>query len=535
MSSIEIYCLATQIINTITSFSLGIYVLAKNPRPIVNRTFSAFSICVGLWSFFYILWLLWCHDMSSAIFWNRMLFIGCVPIPSIFLHFVVSLIGANSEKRQLIRYSYLLSTIIFLSIPTPLLLAYVTPRAGFHFWGNPGLLFHVYTVHYVACFFYTYFLMSEALKTSTGKHRNQIKYIFFGTSLALLGGSTNFPLWYNIPIPPIGNIFVAVYVAMAAYAILQHRLMDIDVVIQKSFVYSLLITLLTAGYFGLVYGVERILQVTFGYQTIWVSLTAFGLMALAFQPLKGGIQRFIDWLIFRVPQEELAQRMERLEEEALQTEKFKAVATLAAGMAHEIKNPLTTIQTFADFIPERHQDPEFAKKLHEMLTTEAKRMQELAQDLLTFSKPKPPKITSVDLSALITSTVNLLSGELSKQHIQSTVHCSHNGAALRADPDQLRQVLINLIKNSADAMPNGGQLTIATQSVNDYLKLTVSDTGTGIPAVLLPKIFDPFVTTKQNGNGLGLAMVYSIIQSHRGSIRADSLSGGTTFTVSLPL
>ena len=85
-------------------------------------------------------------------------------------------------------------------------------------------------------------------------------------------------------------------------------------------------------------------------------------------------------------------------------------------------------------------------------------------------------------------------------------------------------------------MPTGGQLKIATQSVNSHLELTVSDTGSGIPPALLPKIFDPFVTTKPDGNGLGLAMVYSILQAHRGSIRADSQPNhGTTFTVSLPL
>ena len=228
--------------------------------------------------------------------------------------------------------------------------------------------------------------------------------------------------------------------------------------------------------------------------------------------------------------------MEQLEDRALQAEKFKAVSTLAAGMAHEIKNPLTAIQTFAGFILEKHKDPEFAKKLQEVLTAEAKRMQELVQDLLTFAKPKTPQLKPVDLAPLITSTLTLLSSQLSKHQIEWSVDCRHHGAALHADSDQLRQVLINLIQNAADAMPTGGQLKIATQAVNSHLELTISDTGTGIPPVLLPKIFDPFVTTKPDGNGLGLAMVYSILQAHRGSIRADSEPNrGTTFTVSLPL
>ena len=237
-----------------------------------------------------------------------------------------------------------------------------------------------------------------------------------------------------------------------------------------------------------------------------------------------------------MPQEELAKKMERLAEQSLQTEKFKAVSTLAAGMAHEIKNPLTAIQTFAEFIPEKHGDPAFAQKLHEILIFESKRIQRIVQDVLDFAKPKTPQLQSVNFGPLVESTFNLLSGELLKRHIKWTIDCQHDGANLHADPDQLRQVLINLIQNAADAMPDGGELKIATQTINNRLELTVSDTGHGIQPELLPKIFDPFVTTKENGNGLGLAVVYSIIQSHHGSVRADSQPGrGTTFTVSLPL
>jgi len=297
-----------------------------------------------------------------------------------------------------------------------------------------------------------------------------------------------------------------------------------------------LITFLTAGYFGLVYGVERALQITFGYRTIWVSLGAFSLMALAFQPLKTSIQRAVDWLIFRIPQEQLIKRMERLEEQALQAEKFKAVSTLAAGMAHEIKNPLTTLKTFTEFIPEKQHDPAFLQRLHEVYTTEINRIQNIVKDLLEFSKPRPPELKPVDIGPLIVSTANLLSGDLLRRRVQWTIDCQHNGSILQADAGQLRQVLINLIQNAADAMPSGGKLKIATQAINNHLELTVSDTGSGISPALLPKIFDPFVTTKADGNGLGLAVVYSIIQTHRGSIRANSQPGrGTTFTVSLPL
>jgi len=259
-------------------------------------------------------------------------------------------------------------------------------------------------------------------------------------------------------------------------------------------------------------------------------------MALLFQPLKIGIQRIVDLIIFRVPQEQVAKRMERLEDEASQTEKQRAVATLAAGMAHEIKNPVSALKTFAEFIPEKGEDPEFRKKLHEILTGETQRIQNIIQELLDFAKPKPPQLKAIDLGELVTSTTNLLSSDLNKRHIKWTLSCHHNGAQIQADPDQLRQVLINLIQNAADAMPKGGNITLETRTLEGYLELSIADTGEGIPKELLSKIFDPFVTTKSTGNGLGLAMVQTIIKAHHGSIQAESTPGkGTTFILRIPL
>jgi len=112
----------------------------------------------------------------------------------------------------------------------------------------------------------------------------------------------------------------------------------------------------------------------------------------------------------------------------------------------------------------------------------------------------------------------------------------HNGSLIQADPDQLRQILINLIQNAADAMPEGGTLTLATSMNDGHLELTISDTGKGIPKELLPKIFDPFVTTKPNGTGLGLAMVQTLVRAHHGSISiASTPAHGTTFTLRFPV
>ena len=156
--------------------------------------------------------------------------------------------------------------------------------------------------------------------------------------------------------------------------------------------------------------------------------------------------------------------------------------------------------------------------------------------MLEFSKPKSPQLKPLDVQALIDSTIELLSNELTKKNIQWSLDYRHGGALIDGDSDQLRQILINLIQNAADAMPSGGALKITTQTDKNHLELKVSDTGEGIPKELLTKIFEPFVTTKAKGTGLGLAMVRSMIEAHHGTIHVESQPGqGTVFTLKLPL
>ncbi len=529
-------CFATFIL----AFLLAAFILWKNPKHPAGRMLAVMCLFVAAWAGWNTVSLL-ATTAEGSIKYLRIGDAFALFIPVTFLHFAMHFAGRMRLKT--LKASYLATALLATTVGTPWFVQAGQKKFGIWFEkGGPAFL--AFAVLFVFLPAYGLKLLWEEARISEGTRKAQLFCLFFACSLGFGSGFMWFLPALGIDIPPLGAHVVALYCVIVMYAIVRYRFLDIQVVIRRSLVYSLLVTLLTVGYFGLVYGLERILKTTLGYTSAWVSLAAFALMALTFQPLKTVIQRLVDWLIFRVPQEELARRMERLEEQALQAEKFKAVSTLAAGMAHEIKNPLTAIQTFADFIPEKHQDPEFVKKLHEVLTTEARRMRELLQDLLTFAKPKSPQLKPVDIGPLVASTVSMLSGELLKKQIQWSVDCRHNGASIHADADQLRQVLINLIQNAADAMPAGGKLSIATQAVNSHLELTVSDTGHGIPAALLPKIFDPFVTTKPDGNGLGLAMVYSILQAHRGSIRADSpthlpadgsVAGGTTFTVSLPL
>ena len=527
-------------LTAVTTLGLGLLVFLAEPKRRLNQVFGLYSLAISWWAFTEIL-LVCAKDQAMANSISYMKWPGVIFIAPTFTHTVLLSIRQRARGTKSVLLAAYGGSVLFLlfHLFTPLVTASPRPVGYVPFFDNCTTLGTLIPLTFFVLVNLALWKLWHAYRGATGQRRTQLKYLFWASMIGYLGGSPDwfFTRGFYVPfISPFGIYGVPLYSIATTYAVLHHRLFDVNVVIRKSLVYSLLVTILTVGYFGLAFGIERLFQMTFGYRSLWLSFAAFATMALLFQPLKIGIQRLVDWLLFRAPHEEMVKRMERLEHEVLQAEKLKAVSTLAAGMAHEIKNPLTAILTFAEFIPEKRSDPEFLDKLHHVLTEEARRIKGIVEELLDFAKPKTPQFKPVDLRLLIGSTVDLLSTELLKRQIAWTVSCEHNGANVHADPDQIRQVLINLIQNAADAMPTGGTLTLITQAPDGYLEMLVSDTGQGIPKDLLPRIFDPFVTTKSQGTGLGLAVVHSIVQAHHGTIHVDSHPGrGTTFTVRLPL
>ncbi len=237
MNPLVLYCALSAAVNALTSFSLGLYVIATNPRPLASRTFFGFAMSVGFWSLCYTFWQTSAQP-DQALFWTRALMAGAIFIPTFFIHFVITFLGIDSTKHRLVRLSYVLSAIFLCSDLTPLYISGVTERMGFNFWPIPGPFFHPFLLHFSACVIYAHFLMYRELQVTAGDRRNQIKYVFLGTLIGFGGGFTNFPLWYTIPIPPVGNALVALYVAMVAYAIARYRLLDVNVALMRMGVFT---------------------------------------------------------------------------------------------------------------------------------------------------------------------------------------------------------------------------------------------------------------------------------------------------------
>jgi two-component system, NtrC family, sensor kinase len=237
--------------------------------------------------------------------------------------------------------------------------------------------------------------------------------------------------------------------------------------------------------------------------------------------------------------EEREKRLEAFAQRQIgQSEKLAAIGRLAAGVAHEINNPLTGVLTFAHLLKEK---PHMTEEDHgdlDLLVKETTRVRDIVRSLLEFSRESATERRDLDLNQLVRSTIRLLESQKLYRRIQFEVRLEPAPVLLTGDADQLKQVLLNLLLNACEAMPDGGLLSVTTAAEDHSVRLEVEDTGCGISADNLDAIFDPFFTTKPvgSGTGLGLSVSYGIIQQHGGSIQANSEPGvGTRFVVRMPV
>jgi signal transduction histidine kinase len=233
--------------------------------------------------------------------------------------------------------------------------------------------------------------------------------------------------------------------------------------------------------------------------------------------------------------EELATAQEAL----VRSEKLASMGQLAAGIAHEVNNPLGVVIMYAHFLMEQlGERPEYREDLT-MVVEQADRCKKIVASLLDFARQNKVEHDRVHLPEL---TLKTLRGVPPPMNVSVCVHDEMADPMVEVDPDQFTQILINLVTNAYAAMPDGGTVDVTARGNDDRLEFVVSDTGVGIPPEHLPKLFEPFFTTKKagQGTGLGLAVTYGIVKMHRGDIRvvsnADPAKGptGTSFIVSLP-
>jgi PAS domain S-box-containing protein len=256
--------------------------------------------------------------------------------------------------------------------------------------------------------------------------------------------------------------------------------------------------------------------------------TAEGMLAMAF---------VTDITERKRAEAELQQQRETL----YQSEKMAALGTLSAGIAHEMNNPLGIITSRIEVMlldAETQHLPEQVVEDLRVLHRASQRVARIAASLRSFARQSPGERGAVDLNAVVEETLLLMQKPLAADNIRIFTTLAGRLPPVHGDANALHQVLMNLLTNAREALTGGGEIHVETALLPErpgWIRLTIADTGPGIPAETLSKIFDPFFTTKRGGTGLGLSVTYGIIQDHGGRLEVQSPpGGGTTFTLSFP-
>lgn len=317
---------------------------------------------------------------------------------------------------------------------------------------------------------------------------------------------------------------------------------------------GILLTALTGIFFArsierpimaLIRGTEAVSRGELGYKIAVDSNDEIGKLATAFNQMT----------------RDLRDSQERL----ILSEKLASLGTMAAGMAHEIKNPLVSLRTFTQLLQQKWDDKEFREKFSAIIPTEIERINRIAESLLKFGRPMKPELTKVDVNSLLEEVLLLFESECKKHDVSVTKKLAEL-PEISGDAGQLSQAFVNIIKNAIEAMDKGGELIVKTD-IGEVIKLgkirgrqgvqkgdeivwgeeedlgkpipvvfiEITDTGEGISEQNLKSLFDPFFTTKMTGTGMGLPITLRIIEEHKGSVKVRSRGGkGTTFIITLP-
>ncbi|MEH7416614.1 PAS domain S-box protein [Neobacillus drentensis] len=215
-------------------------------------------------------------------------------------------------------------------------------------------------------------------------------------------------------------------------------------------------------------------------------------------------------------------------------DKLAAVGQLAAGVAHEIRNPLTSMKGYAEFLQLDEKDPERMEFLN-IILEEIERVNTIVEDFMVLAKPKAVELEEKNVVPVIRNVVSLLEFEARKKNVRLSFDCNQEIIQIECDENRLKQVFLNFIKNGIEAMPNGGDLHVKTVIYDNNVQISIQDSGVGISKEKLKKLGEPFFTTKKNGNGLGLMVSFKIIESHNGKVFVESEPNkGTTFNILLP-
>jgi two-component system NtrC family sensor kinase len=680
---------------------VGFFVYSKKrPNP-VNRSFAMMLLCVSLWN---VEWagLILGPDADFVRLWGNIFRIPLLFIPPTFLHFVFLFThppGLSHTDKKILQAFYSLSCFLAAISWTRYFHGDVVAYSwGYSFKGGP--LFVLFLLQFILSLVFAFSALVRGYTSASSYHRHRLKYFFLAIIVSFTLGSLNFLPQFGMSVYPLGNIAVSVGLFIAAYSVVQHRLMDVSVFMAKGLGYILTFAILGVPFFFIVLLLEEfffhradivfalilicfgiasillfnlikvrvdwalhqiILKDKYNYQHILEEFSRrlvtivdlnrlLNMLADTIEKCLGVYQIFIclreqekdvyqirlsrgslvvenikiseatsrylqerkeailraelEWGGKEPEGEELAEIMKKFEAEVClplvsqnrligfitlgskvpeaiyfqedldllyplanqvaiaiensnlyenlkksqsimrRADRLASLGTLIASLAHEIRNPLVSIKTFTQLLPERIEDEEFRNYFLKVASGEIDRLTGLINELLGFARPSEPRLEGEDVNALIDKMEVLVATEARKKNVTLNKNYARDLPQIKADAEQLKQVLLNILLNAIQAIKGEGKIWIETRQVQvpiedrvePFTQIEVRDTGAGIPKENLERIFDPFFSTRIEGSGLGLAISHQIIHDHGGFISVESEVGkGTSFKVHLPL
>lgn len=516
----------TSLLIFITSTLFGLAVFFENRKALLNRAFGLFALSVSGWSLFYYIWQISTTE-NNAILFTRLLMAFAIFIPANYFFIVLVFLKRYKNNIWQLAIAYIISCVFLVLDATPLMVRSVEPTKFHNLWPMAGAAFTIFLAIWFLIVLYPSTLLYRAYEHSESEDRKkQIMIILIGIFLAFLGGSTNYFLWYNIPIPPVGNVIGPIWVVLISYAIVKHKLLNIRLISAEIALYFIN---------GIVL-VELIFSKTmaeFVYRIVLLTVLAY-VTYIAIKSIKSEIRQ--NQLLER-DKKELVQ-LDRMKDEFLQ------MAT------HELNTPITVIQGQLSMAITENMcklDQE-QKKFLEPVLTNTTRLANLSRDILNVARIDQHRLSinpaETDLDALVAQIVTGLEIKAkTKGNALTYIAPTKSLPKVMIDQTKIGEVITNLV-NNANKFTDKGKITVTSELKNGKIIISVADTGIGIEKkdqkYLFEKFyqagrFDPNDPREQQGSGLGLYISRNIIRLHGGEIWLESEQDkGSTFYFSLP-
>jgi len=525
------FYIISALINAVTSLVLGLLVLSQGKTKKLNILFFFFTLAIAFWSLAYFFWQI-SLNADQALSWSRILMIGAIFIPVFYFHFVVVFLGI--AKRVFVYIAYTLAIIFLFLNFTAYFIVDVSQKLSFQFWPTAGPIYSFFLLTWLFYAIYTVYLLYKHLNIAVGIKRKQLAYILLGTIVGYAGGVTNYFLWYDILIPPIGNVLASVYVLFVAFAILKYRMFNIKVVATELFTLAIWITVLV-DVFNAKTTPERIFEIG-----LLIVVVVFGVLIIRSVSKEIKSREEIEKLA-----KDLKKANARLRELDQQKSEFVSIAS------HQLRSPLTAIKGYASMMIEGS----FGEITNEVkvpvdkILASSKRLVNIVEDFLNITRIEQGRMqydfTEVNIKDLLKDIISNVAPTIKHSGLEVNLTTDKGlSYVVSADENKIRQVFVNLLDNAIKYTPKGSIDIKITENVpKKRITISVTDSGIGLSTDFIDnRIFGKFnrgVNAKSihtNGSGIGLYVASEIVKGHKGKIwvKSEGKNKGTTFFVELP-